>query len=358
MDTSMGKTVAFQKNARNIFFHILTRCNLRCSHCYINYDQHGEDTLAADTVMAWLTELLHKKKPSNLIFIGGEPTLHRDLALLIKGARKMGYASITVDTNGFFFNRILDRVTPNEVDYFSVGLDGSCEEVNDAIRGKGSYEKCVAGMNEAMAKGFRLSLIYTVSRLNIRDLKNMPSLLKTLGIERFFIQVIGIRGRSAQRKNHALQLTRKEWAAVVPKVAARAGRLGIHVTYPKVFLPKSGHFECAATVAENYFVFPNGRVYQCPLCEDYSLHSYVFENNKLTQRPPINEIDLVQLSIPEGCVMNKLVQPGNLRYDKQGRPKYRIACCLLKEEIKGQSSKLKGEEGCLNLRSLTGELSA
>ena len=53
------------------------------------------------------------------------------------------YASITVDTNGFFFNRILDRVTPEEVDYFSVGLDGSCKEVNDAIRGKGSYDRCV-----------------------------------------------------------------------------------------------------------------------------------------------------------------------------------------------------------------------
>jgi hypothetical protein len=32
--------------------------------------------------------------------------------------------------------------------------------------------------------------------------------------------------------------------------------------------------------------------------------------------------------------MNKLIQPENLSYDKQGRPKYKIACCLLKEEIR------------------------
>jgi MoaA/NifB/PqqE/SkfB family radical SAM enzyme len=330
----MEKTVAFQKNARNIFFHVLTRCNLKCRHCYINPQQHGKETLPVETVKEWLKALVNEKKASNLIFIGGEPTLHPGLDLCIKAARKTGYGSITVDTNGFLFNNIVDKVTPEELDYFSVGLDGSSEETNDLIRGKGSYDKSVAGIEKALAKGFKVSLIYTVSQLNIHDLKNMPGFLKTLGIDRFFIQVIGIRGRSARDEKHKLQLTRKEWAAVVPRVAARAARLGIHVTYPKVFLDRSEPFECAALVAENYFVFPNGRVYQCPLCEDFPLHSYVFERDKLTPTPPVNERNLFQLSIPEGCVMNKLIQPGNLSYDKQGRPKYKIACCLLKQEIK------------------------
>ena len=331
----MHKTVAFQKHARNIFFHILTRCNLRCRHCYINPEQQGKETLPSKTVRKWLKELTDENKESNLIFIGGEPTLHPDLALLIRAAKKMGYASVTVDTNGFFFNQILDKVTPEEVDYFSVGLDGSCKEVNDVIRGTGSYDKCIAGIQEALKKEFQVSLIYTVSQSNIGDLKNMPSLLKALGIKRFFIQVVGIRGRSAQDVTHSLQLTRKQWATVVPRIAARAARIGIHVTYPKVFLDQSEPFDCAAQVAENYFVFPNGRVYQCPLCEDFPLHSFAFEKDQLAPRPPINERDLFRLSVPEGCVMNKLIQPGNLSYDRRGKPKYKIACCLLKEEIDG-----------------------
>lgn len=269
--------------------------------------------------------------------------MHPGLDVLIKAARKMGYDSITVDTNGFFFNQILEKVTPEEVDYFSVGLDGSRREINDFIRGRGSYTKCVAGIKGALEKGFKVSVIYTVSRWNLGDLKNMPDLLKKIGIDRFFIQVIGIRGRSARNEKEVLQLTRKEWAAVVPRVAERAAQLGIHVTYPKVFLNKSDLFECAGLVAENYFVFPNGRVYQCPLCEDLPLHSYVFEKNRLTLRPPVTEKHLFELSIPEGCVMNKLIQPGNLSYDKQGKPRYKIACCLLKEEIEAQSSKLKAQ---------------
>jgi MoaA/NifB/PqqE/SkfB family radical SAM enzyme len=332
----MGNTVAFQKNARNVFFHILTLCNLKCRHCYINPEQHGLKMLPTRTIRKWLEELIHEKKKTNLIFIGGEPTMHPELYVLIKAARKMGYASITVDTNGFFFNHILEKIKPKEVDYFSVGLDGSRREINDFIRGKGSYTKCVAGIKEAVGKGFKVSLIYTVSQWNLRDLKNMPTFLCGLGIDRFFIQVIGIRGRSARDEKERLQLTRKEWAAVVPRVAERAARLGIHVTYPKVFLDKAETFECAGLVAENYFVFPNGRVYQCPLCEDFPLHSYVFKKNRLTLQPPISEQNLFELSIPEGCVMNKLIQPGNLTYNKKGRPKYQIACCLLKEETEAQ----------------------
>jgi MoaA/NifB/PqqE/SkfB family radical SAM enzyme len=339
----MARTVAFQKDARNVFFHILTRCNLKCRHCYINPEQHGRDMLPAETVKKWLKALIHEEKETNLIFIGGEPTLHPNLPVLVKAARRMGYASITVDTNGFFFHRILEKVTPEDLDYFSVGLDGSCEEVNDYVRGKGSYQKCVAGIQRALAKGFNVSLIYTVSQWNLHDLKNMPDILKALGINRFFIQVIGIRGRSTIGQEDGLQLTRKAWTAVVPKVADRAARLGIHVTYPKVFLDNSGDFECAGLVADNYFVFPNGRVYQCPICEDLPLHSYVFEKNRLAPTPPINERDLFQLSIPEGCVMNKLIQPGNLSYDKQGRPRYKIACCLLKEEVRTESSKFKAQ---------------
>lgn len=327
------KTVAFQKEAKNVFFHILTRCNLRCKHCYINPDQHGKTIVPLSTVKQWMKAFASEKDVSNLILIGGEPTLHPELHLCIKAARKMGYGSITVDTNGFFFNRILEKITPGEIDYFSVGLDGSCAQVNDLIRGKGSYKRSLAGIEQALTKGFDVSVIYTVSGLNIADLPKMTDLLNDLGVNRFFIQVIGIRGRSAQKEKDNLQVTKKQWMTVVPKVAEKAAQQGIHVTYPKVFLSRAEKFECAGLVAQNFFIFPNGRVYQCPICEDYPLHAYAFEKNRLKARPPINERNLFELSIPEGCVMNRLIQPGNLSYDQQGRPQYKIACCLLKEEV-------------------------
>jgi hypothetical protein len=61
----------------------------------------------------------------------------------------------------------------------------------------------------------------------------------------------------------------------------------------------------------------------------------MIDGSRLTEREPINENDLFRLDIPEGCVMNKLIQPDNLSYRPNGMPKYRVACCLLKEEIGG-----------------------
>ncbi len=329
----MKRTVAFSKNAVNVFFHILTACNLHCGHCYINPEQHGTRTLPIDLIEKWLGLFAARTKEANVIFLGGEPTLHPDLDRAVRAARRLGYRSITVDTNGYLFNDFLDRVSPEEIDAVSFSLDGPTAAINDATRGKGCFDRCVSEILQAVARGFSTSLIYTVSRKNLDALKEMPALLDELGVDRFFIQVIGIRGKSASGKFAGSQLSREEWTKVVPAVAKRAASSGRVVSYPKVFLEPGEVFECAGNVAENYFIFPNGRVYRCPLCEDFPIHGRQIHEGHLVRRSKINEEDLFSLQIPEGCVMNKLIQPDNLEYNEEGRPLYRIACCLLKEEI-------------------------
>jgi MoaA/NifB/PqqE/SkfB family radical SAM enzyme len=328
------RTVSFKPRERNIFFHILTACNLACRHCYINPAQHGTATLPLATIEKWLRLFYDPAKKSNVIFLGGEPTLHPDLAAIIKFARGLGYQSVTVDTNGFLHHDLLDRITPEEA-VISFSLDGPSPEVNDPLRGEGVFATCTANLKKAVATGFDVSVIYTVSRLNIDHLHRMPDLLSELGCKRFFIQVIGLRGKSAQEaKGLDLQVTPAEWLAVVPPVAQAAAAKGIHVLYPKVYLEPDEPFQCAGLVAENYFLFPNGRVYLCPLCEDFPLHTFQIEENCLVEQPGITEKKLFSLDIQEGCVMNKLLQPGNIDYDAQGRPRHRISCCLLKQEIR------------------------
>ena len=56
-------------------------------------------------------------------------------------------------------------------------------------------------------------------------------------------------------------------------------------------------------------------------------------DNQLIKTAKLNESDLFTLNIPEGCVMNRLIQPDNISYTVGGVPEYKIACCLLKEEV-------------------------
>ncbi len=341
------KTVAFSKDASNLFFHILTKCNLSCRHCYINKKQHGDTILDIDTIKRWLCLFAGKTREINVIFLGGEPTLHPDLFLAIKEARRLGFKSITIDTNGYLFNDILDKVSPDEVDFISFSLDGATRRTNDAIRGRGCFDRCIKGIKKSVEKGFSTSMIYTVSSMNFHELNMIPELIKEFGIERFFIQVIGIRGKSAESENNEdglnnegileseenLQVTKENWLEIVPEVAEKIAESGIIVTYPKVFLDNDENFQCAGLVADNYFIFPNGRVYRCPLCEDFPIHSLEIKGDELVATKKINENDLFNLTIPEGCVMNKMIQPGNLVYKDNGKPEHKIACCMLKQEL-------------------------
>lgn len=329
-----AKTVGFTPGERNVFFHLLTGCNLSCAHCYINPEQHGTARVSRETLDSWLALFADPARESNLIFLGGEPTLHPDLAWGISRAKELRYSSVTVDTNGFLFHDFFDHVSPEQLDFLSFSLDGPSSSVNDPIRGQGVFDVCTANLRQAVARGFNVSLIYTVSRRNIEHLWRMPPLLAGWGVKKFFIQVIGIRGKTAAGEAGSWQLTPEEWLAVVPEVAAAAAGLGLEVVFPKVFLDKDEPFQCAGRVAENFFIFPNGRVYMCPLCEDYPINAYRIEENSLVAAAGLNERSFFSLDIPEGCVMNKLLQPENLRYDAGGRPLYRISCCLLKCAVK------------------------
>lgn len=331
---TIPRTVGFRRGERNIFFHILTACNLSCSHCYINPIRHGSRTLDIATIKSWLELFAEPDRKGNVIFLGGEPTLHGDLPEAVRFARQLGFA-VTVDSNGYLFHDFLYRVAPGELDYLSFSLDGPDPAVNDPIRGEGVYEVCVNNLREAVALGFNVSLIYTVSRKNIHHLQRMVPLLQELGVKRFFIQVIGLRGKSAAGTagGEPVQVSREEWLSVVPAVARLVAEAGIHVTYPKVFLDEGETFACAGLVAENYFIFPNGRVYLCPLCEDHEVNSYRIDNNTLVKNPGLTEEKFFRLNIAEGCVMNKLLQPDIIEYDSEGQPLHRISCCLLKQEI-------------------------
>lgn len=339
MSNLQPRTVGFKAGERNVFFHILTACNLHCKHCYINTSQHGTQTLSRETIEKWLGLFCDPSKKSNLIFLGGEPTLHPELAACVATAKRLQY-SVTVDTNGYLFHDFLRKTRPDLLDYLSFSLDGPDSEINDPIRGEGVFQVCTDNIAKSVSLGFKVSVIYTVSRKNIDHLHRMIPLLQKLGVGRFFIQVIGLRGESAKKAGPRgenefdnPQVSRRRWLDVVPKVAELGAEAGLHVIYPKVFLEENEQFECAGEVAENYFIFPNGRVYQCPLCEDYALHTYTIENDVLVPRSGLTEKMMFPLKIEEGCVMNKLLQPDTIEYDAEGKPQGRISCCLLKNEM-------------------------
>ena len=87
-----ARTVDFKAGERNVFFHLLTACNLSCQHCYINPPQHGTETLSTESVLKWLRLFARPEQQTNLILLGGEPVYLAPEEILVETQPAEGLA--------------------------------------------------------------------------------------------------------------------------------------------------------------------------------------------------------------------------------------------------------------------------
>lgn len=136
-----------------------TRCNLTCRHCFISCSPHNYSfgLLTLAQVRAALAESIGLGV-KEYYFTGGEPFLHRDLVTMLEETLRLGPA--TVLTNGTVFRADgLERLTRAEAASlysleFRVSLDGFTAEMNDPIRGEGTFERTLAGVGLLLRHGF------------------------------------------------------------------------------------------------------------------------------------------------------------------------------------------------------------
>jgi len=120
-------------NARFLEIEITGKCLYRCRHCYGNFPQHGELSLATvRTIIAEARDLF-----DCLIFSGGEPFLHPSLPDMVQEAAKEFLVFIT--TSGFPITaKTLHTIKHKSILVF--GLDG-IGETHDSYRGyQGAYK--------------------------------------------------------------------------------------------------------------------------------------------------------------------------------------------------------------------------
>ena len=137
-----------------------TVCNLRCTHCFISCspDNHSFWFMTREQVRAALEESAGMGV-KEYYFTGGEPFMNNEMVGILDDALQYGPA--TVLTNATLLpprtveelRRISEgRCHPLEL---RVSIDGPTAEINDAIRGEGSFERAMTGVGALVAAGFR-----------------------------------------------------------------------------------------------------------------------------------------------------------------------------------------------------------
>jgi MoaA/NifB/PqqE/SkfB family radical SAM enzyme len=148
---------------------VTTHCNSACSHCFVRARGLRRSSLAPGLVKTIVREG-YEAGYRRLHITGGEPLLWQGLMVILEYAFALGYEAAFLNTNGTLLtgeiSRKLARYNGLAV---SVSLQGTRRN-HDPIRGKGSYNRTLKGINNALEAGLPVHIFATVGRSMIPDL--------------------------------------------------------------------------------------------------------------------------------------------------------------------------------------------
>jgi len=158
-------------------------CNLACVHCLSSSGRRDPRELTTAECRAVIDEL-ERMQVFYVNIGGGEPTVRRDFWELLDYA-VAHHVGVKFSTNGSRISlEVAARLASTDYVDVQVSLDGATAEVNDAIRGAGSYATAIAAMEslaEAGFAGFKLSVV--VTRENASQLDAFKTLADRFGAQ-------------------------------------------------------------------------------------------------------------------------------------------------------------------------------
>lgn len=135
-----------------------TVCNLSCTHCFIacSPGNVSHPLMSPEQVAPYLVEAA-RLGVKEYYFTGGEPFVNPDMEEILAAALRLG--PCTVLTNGILINarraaalRALSDASPYSLD-IRLSLDGFDAAANDAIRGRGTYDRILEAAGHLAAAG-------------------------------------------------------------------------------------------------------------------------------------------------------------------------------------------------------------
>ncbi|MEU6423806.1 mycofactocin radical SAM maturase [Streptomyces spiralis] len=158
-------------------------CNLSCAHCLSSSGRRDPLELSTDEIKSVIDEL-QRMQVFYVNVGGGEPTVRPDFWELLDYAiaHQVG---VKFSTNGL-------RLTPERArrlaatDYvdIQISLDGATREVNDAVRGRGSYDMAVRAMENLADAGFRdFKISVVMTRQNVSQLDDFAAIADRYGAQ-------------------------------------------------------------------------------------------------------------------------------------------------------------------------------
>jgi mycofactocin biosynthetic radical S-adenosylmethionine protein MftC len=151
-------------------------CNLACVHCLSSSGRRDPRELTTSECMA-LIEELQRLQVFYVNIGGGEPTVRGDFWELVEYATAH-QVGVKFSTNGSRITpEVAERLAASDYVDVQVSIDGASAEINDAVRGRGSYATARRAMERLASAGFRgFKLSVVITRQNAGQLNEFKAL--------------------------------------------------------------------------------------------------------------------------------------------------------------------------------------
>jgi len=188
-------------------------CNNRCRFCVQGDKRYRYGEKTKEQVMRELKEA-REKGIREVVFTGGEPTIHPNIIELVKYASELGYKRIQIQTNGrtLAVKGFVDALVEAGANEFSPALHGHIPQLHDFLtRSPGSWRQTVRGIKNVKEYGLPVITNTVVTKPNYRFLGSIAELLVKLGVDQYQFAFV-----------HALGEAWKNFDSIVPRISLAA----------------------------------------------------------------------------------------------------------------------------------------
>ncbi|OGR52826.1 MAG: hypothetical protein A2049_06895 [Elusimicrobia bacterium GWA2_62_23] len=189
---------------KRIDIKITFHCNNLCRFCA---QGHKRDMYADRSVTRVTAELkkVWKDGVRGVVFTGGEPSMHPKLLNLVRAAKKTGFTSIQLQSNGrtLAYPGFCAELVKAGLTEFGPSLHGACAATHDKLTGApGSFTQSVAGIANAARTGLPVITNTVITADNYKELPAIAALLIKLGVAQYQFAFVHIVGTAAENKKN------------------------------------------------------------------------------------------------------------------------------------------------------------
>ncbi len=178
---------------RTCIWEITGACNLCCVHCESSCGEKGSEELPLDRMLEVAGEL-SRLGCRTVDITGGEPLMKQGWARLASRVRDLGMRSTLVTNGTLLDGEALDQALASGVGLIAISIDG-LRTTHDATRlrptprpGPTPWDQAVAAIRLAVPR-VPVKVITQVNRHNLRELPDVRSLLRDLGVSGWQLQL-------------------------------------------------------------------------------------------------------------------------------------------------------------------------